>query len=267
MNDLQFYLRLVSVSIRGQMQYRASFIVSAIGQFIVTGVEALGIWALFNRFGHLSEWTLPQVAFFYGLVNVAFAFSDALARGFDKFGSEFVKTGNFDRLLVRPRSSFLQLAGHEFTLYRVGRLLQGIVVLAWAISTLNIDWSIDRLLVLLFALTSCIAFFFALVVIQATISFWTTESLEIINALTYGGVETAQYPLAIYKEGFVRFFTWVIPLGCVTYFPTVYVLGITDPLGSHPLFQALSPVAGFIFFAAATGFWTLGTRRYTSTGS
>ena len=249
------------------MQYRASFIVSALGQFIVTGVEALGIWALFNRFGHLSDWTLPQVAFFYGLVNVAFAFADALSRGFDKFGSEFVKTGNFDRLLVRPRSSFLQLAGHEFTLYRAGRLLQGLIVLGWAIAMLDISWSWDRLLVLNFALLSCIAFFVALVVIQATISFWTTESLEIINTLTYGGVETAQYPLAVYKEGFVRFFTWVIPLGCVTYFPGVYVMGAEDPLGTTRLFQALAPFAGLVFFATAAAFWTLGTRRYTSTGS
>ena len=141
MNGLQLYGRLVSVSIRGQMQYRGSFLASAIGQFIVTGVEALGIWALFDRFGHLSDWTLPQVAFFYGLVNSAFAVSAALTRGFDKFGSEFVKTGNFDRLCLRPRSPFLQLSGHEFTLYRVGRLIQGLIVLGWALTQLNIDWN------------------------------------------------------------------------------------------------------------------------------
>ena len=91
-------------------------------------------------------------------------------------------------------------------------------------------------------------FFYALIVLQATLSFWTTESLEIMNTLTYGGVETAQYPLAVYREGFVEFFTYVVPLGCVTYFPAVYVLGIPDPLGSQPLFQALAPLAGFVFF-------------------
>ncbi len=68
------------------------------------------------------------------MVNISFAFTDALARGFDLFGAQFIKTGNFDRLLLRPRSTVLQLAGHEFTLFRVGRLLQGSIVLGVGLS-------------------------------------------------------------------------------------------------------------------------------------
>ncbi len=249
------------------MQYRASFIAASVGHFVVTGVEALGIWALFDRFGGLQDWSLAQVALFYGLVNVSFALADALSRGFDLFGTQFVKTGNFDRLLLRPRSTVLQLAAHEFTLFRIGRLSQGLLVFAWAVYTLQIGWSIDKALVLLFALTSAVLLFYALVVIQATIAFWTTESLELMNTLTYGGVETAQYPLAIYRKGFQQFFTYIVPLGCVTYFPVVYVLGIADPLGSGPLFQALAPLAGFGFFGAALLLWQVGLRRYASTGS
>ncbi|MEM7220366.1 MAG: ABC-2 family transporter protein [Pseudomonadota bacterium] len=267
MSGLRLYLRYLGVSIRSQMQYRASFFAASLGTFIVTGVEAVGIWALFERFGHLTQWTLSQVALFYGLVNIAFAFTDALARGFDLFGAQFVKTGNFDRLLVRPRSTFLQLAGHEFTLYRVGRLTMGVLVLAYALATLDLSWGIAEFAVFLFALVGAFLFFYGLIVIQATISFWTTESLEIMNALTYGGVETAQYPLAIYREGFRRFFTYAVPLGCVSYFPMVYVLGIDDPLGSSRLFQAASPLAGFLFFGLTLLFWRFGLRRYASTGS
>ena len=49
------------------MQYRASFVFSALGQFLVTGIEIIGVWALFERFGGLAQWTLPQVAMFYGV--------------------------------------------------------------------------------------------------------------------------------------------------------------------------------------------------------
>jgi ABC-2 type transport system permease protein len=65
---------------------------------------------LFDRFGSLVEWELGEVAFMYGIVNIAFAISDAATRGFDVFGT-MVKSGDFDRLLVRPRSTVLQLAG------------------------------------------------------------------------------------------------------------------------------------------------------------
>jgi ABC-2 type transport system permease protein len=264
---LALYGRMIGLSIRGQMQYRASFLLMSFGHFVTTGVEMFGIWALFDRFGGLTPWTLPQVAFFYGVVNISFAFTDALARGFDLFGAQFVKTGNFDRLLLRPRSTVLQLAGHEFTLFRVGRLLQGTIVLVWACHELSIDWNAARVALLLFTLLATFLFFYGLVILGAVMSFWTTESLEIMNMLTYGGVETAQYPMAIYQKYFQRFFTFVVPLAMVTYFPILAILDIPDPLGTTRTMQSIAPAAGFAFFGASLLMWRVGVRHYTSTGS
>ena len=53
---------------------------------LVTGIEFLGLWALFDRFGSLRGWTLPEAAMFYGLINIVFSLSDAIGRGFDLFG-------------------------------------------------------------------------------------------------------------------------------------------------------------------------------------
>ncbi len=259
--------RYFGISIRGQLQYRASFLLMAGGQFASSGIEFLGLWALFDRFGHLAGWSFAQVAFFYGVVNCTFAVADAVTTGFDRFSSHYVKTGNFDRLLLRPRSTALQLAGDEFALRRVGRLLQGLVVLAWATAALDIPWDAGRAGLLLLTVAGGIAFFVALMVLQATLCFWTTESLEIMNILTYGGVETAQYPLSIYHAAFRRLFTFVIPLGCIGYFPIVAILGADDPLGTGRAFQTLAPLAGFAFLGLALAVWSAGVRRYTSTGS
>jgi ABC-2 type transport system permease protein len=73
--------------------------------------------------------------------------------------------------------------------------------------------------------------------------------------------------MAIYAKSFRRFFTFVVPLACVAYFPVVGILGIADPLGSSLLFQVLAPLAGFIFFGATLLLWRFGVRHYTSTGS
>jgi len=117
---LHLYGKLIGISLRAQMQYRASFWMLSLGQFIVTGVEFIGVWALFARFGQLVPWTLAQVAFFYGAVNVAFAFTDAAARGFDMFGAELIKTGNFDRRHCRLWEK-LYAKGATTPATRVGR--------------------------------------------------------------------------------------------------------------------------------------------------
>ncbi|MFA9479419.1 hypothetical protein ACERK3_14110 [Phycisphaerales bacterium AB-hyl4] len=53
-NGIQLYIQLLAMSIRAQLQYRVSFVLSASGQFLTTGVEFLGIWALFARFDQLQ---------------------------------------------------------------------------------------------------------------------------------------------------------------------------------------------------------------------
>jgi ABC-2 type transport system permease protein len=263
---LALYWQFVVMSLKSQMQYRTSFVFSALGQFLNTTIEIIGIWALFERFGGLAQWTLPQVAMFYGVVQSAFAIADALSSGFDQF-SACLKAGEFDRLLLRPRGTVLQLMGHELALRRIGRLLQGMIVLGWAIWQLDVPWGWSQAGLLLFTILGGVCLFFGLIVMQATLAFWTTETLELMNIMTYGGIETAQYPLAIYQPAFRRFFTLVVPLACVAYFPVVALLGIADPLGTSRTFQRLAPLAGIGFLWLALQGWKYGVRHYTSTGS
>ena len=140
-------------------------------------------------------------------------------------------------------------------------------MLAWAISTLHRTWSAWTAVLLAEAVAGGVCLFTGLVVLQATSAFWTTESLEVWNAFTYGGAFMSQYPVAIYRPWFRQFFTFVIPLACVNYFPVIAVLHRKDPLGSPALFQWLAPLAGVAFLLVALQVWKFGVRHYRSTGS
>ena len=267
LDSLRLYSRYIGVSFRGQMQYRASFIMQSVGTFLTTGIEIVGIVALFARFGSLGTWRLAEVALLYGLVNVAFATAEAVGRGFDTF-ADMVRTGDFDRLLVRPRSTALQVAGGELQLMRVGRFLQGLIVLLWAAGSLGVEWSVATVAVAVAAVLGGACLFLGLLVLQATLAFWTIQSLEVMNTLTYGGTEAGQYPLSIYRPWFRKFFTFVVPLGCVTYFPALAILGREDAfLGSSEWFHWVAPLVGVTFLGIALRVWEFGVRHYTSTGS
>lgn len=267
MNSLRLYLRLLGTSILAQLQYPASFLMMALAQFLVTFIEFIGIWALFQKFDSIQGWTLGEVAFFYATVNIAFAFADALSPGFDAFGPEFVKTGNFDRVLLRPRTTILQLAGHQLAIRRIGRLTQGLVVLFFASQMLDFHWTLVSTLWFAWIILGGIAFFLGLFVLQATLAFWTVESLEIANTMTYGGVQAAQYPFTIYADWFRKLMTYVVPLATIAYFPVVGLLGKADPLGSSLLFQVFAPGLGLGFLLLSFGIFQIGVRHYTSTGS
>jgi len=267
MGSLALYFRLIGASVRSQMQYRVSFLMLSLAAFMHTSVELAAVWALFARFRTLRGWRLPEVALFFGIITIALAVGDAFARCFDIL-PRLIRSGEFDRMLIRPRSVALQLVGHELTLFRVGRASVGLAVLLWAAAALGVHWTAARVALLVTAILGGVCLFSGLWVLQATLSFWTTEGLEIMNAFTYGGCETAQYPLAIYRPWFRKFFTFVVPLACVSYFPGLAILGRHDTaLGSPDWFGWVSPAIGLVFLLAALRVWRFGIRHYTSTGS
>lgn len=263
MDAWRLYWRMVGLSIRGQLQYRASFVMFTIGDAMKGFIEYLGIWAFFGRFGTLGEWTLAEAGVFFGMVSIAFAITELLMRALLVF-SGHVRNGDFDRLLVRPRGTLLQLMGTECQLIRIGRLLQGVAVLAVSLGLLQVTWGWDRWLLLLLSIASGAFLFAGIIVLQATSCFWTIESLEAWNALTYGGVSTLQYPLSIYPRFLRYLFTYVVPLAALSYWPCAYLL---DRGYASPWLSWLSPAIGVLFFAVSTCVWRYGERHYRSTGS
>ncbi len=263
---LRLYRKYAGISIRGQLQYPASFVMQTLGSLLITGIEFLAIAALFTRFGALEGWKLGEMAVFYGMITIAFASCDTITKGFDSMDS-LVKRGELDRILLRPRGTILQILEYDFTLRRIGRFSQGFAVLLYGFLTVPVHFTVGRVIVLSAAFLGSTFVFISLMLIRAALAFRTTETLELMNTMTYGGVQTAQYPISIFPVGLRRFFTFIVPLACVNYFPILFVLGKPDPLGSPAWLLALSPAGGFLFLIAGVAVWRAGIMRYTSTGS
>ena len=260
---MKLYFKYLLIHFKSQLQYRTSFWLLSIGQFFIPFTVFLGLYLLFEQFGQIKGWDFFEVALCFAVIHLAFSLSECLARGFDVFSSLIVK-GEFDRLLVRPRSTFLQVLGSKFEFTRVGRLLQSGFVFVLALSNLSIEWSITKVLTLLFMISSGVFIFTGIYMLAAAMCFWTVQGLEVANIFTDGGREMAQYPLNIYQRWVTRFFTYVIPFGTVNYLPLMFVIGKNE---GNELLTMLIPMAGSLFILPCFLVWKIGVRHYRSTGS
>lgn len=267
MNGFRLLGRYLSASVHTQMQYPASVIMLGVGSFAATIIDLVAAWVLFDRFGAIHGWRFGDIAMFFGLVSTSFAIADFMTRGFDVLGTEFIRTGNFDRILLRPRTATVQLIGHDFRFSRAGRLVQGLVVIAIATRSLGFHWGVASVALALWTIAGGVALFAGLMVLQGALSFWTTESLEVMNLLTYGGIQAAQFPLSIYQPWFRDFLIFIVPIGCVAYFPVLAILGKPDPLGAPHWLLPFTPAAGILFLMLSLVAWRAGIAKYTSTGS
>jgi ABC-2 type transport system permease protein len=265
---IQIYRRLIGVQIRSQLQYRASFLLDTFTTGFTVISFFLAFALIFQRFGSVGGWSLAEVAFLYGTVETAFGTMDMLFSAFDPrdFG-QLIRRGGLDQLLLRPLGITLQVLGSEFVVRRLGRIAQGFAVLLFAASLLNVQWTLAKLLFMPVVLASLVCFFGGLFVIGATITFWTIESIEIMNIFTYGGSEMMSYPMHIYPDWMRRFFTYIVPAIFLNYYPALYFLDKPDPLGLPAFAPFLAPVAGVGTLIAALLFWRFGLRHYQSTGT
>jgi ABC-2 type transport system permease protein len=265
-DELRVTLRIMGIRWRGQMAYRASFWMQIISNFIVNFAEIVALFAMFYRFDSMGGWTLPEVAFLHGVSMITFSAADTLVVGLNSVPGQ-IRQGEFDRVLIRPMSSWLQSVVSEVSLRHLGQFAQGGIVFAYAVSNLAIDWSPSRVLVLAMMVVSGLALFSALFTVEAILSFWTVNSVEAVNAFTYGGSDLAQFPLHIFNRGMRFLFLWIIPVGFVTYYPALYILKKEDPLGAPGWFLFLGPVIIALFCLAVAWGWRQGIRHYRSTGS
>lgn len=263
---LRAYGLIAAMWLRSTMAYRASFVMTAIGNFAATAFDFVAIMLMFSHVDVLGGYTLPEIALLYGAAGTAFGLADLAMGSMDRLGRR-VRDGTLDTLLVRPVPVIAQVAADRFALRRLGRITQGLLVLGYALVTLDIEWTLVKVVMVPLMLLSGAAIFGAVFVVGAAFQFFAQDASEVQNSFTYGGNTLLQYPPTVFAKDLVRGVTFVVPLAFVNWLPALYVLGREYPLGLPQWVAFLPPVVAAGCWAVAGLAWRAGLRSYRSTGS
>lgn len=263
------YLRLVTMQIKAQMQYRVDLVLDVLTYFLVTALEFATLLIYFVPFPTMLGWSMGEVALLGAVVSIGFGLAELFGGGIDNF-AVIIRQGDFDRILLRPVTALMQVSTTQFRLRRFGRITQGIGAFALALFFLrgtHLAWTLPKVLVLCLGIVSSALIFVSILLLGATVCFWTVETTELTNILTYGGREMLSYPLTIYHQLMQRLFVFIVPLAFGTYIPVCYILGRTLPFALPGWLAFLSPPIALLFALAALAFWRFGVHHYQSTGS
>ncbi|MFI6641575.1 ABC transporter permease [Streptomyces sp. NPDC050504] len=265
-HGLRCYVLIAAMWIRSTMAYRMSFAMTLFGNLSVTAFDFVTILLMFSHVDALGGYSLPEIAFLYGAASTAFGLTDLLLGSMDRLGRR-VRDGTLDTLLVRPVPVLVQIAADRYALRRLGRILQGSLVLAYGLVNVDVDWTADKVLLVPLMLLSGAAIFAAVFVAGAAFQFLALDAAEVQSAFTYGGNTLLQYPPTVFAKDLVRAVTFVVPLAFVNWLPALYVLGRPYPLDLPGWVAFTPPLVAVACCALASLAWRMGIRSYRSTGS
>jgi ABC-2 type transport system permease protein len=266
-DDLRLYTHLLSIQVRSQAQYKLNMAIDIGAYFAVTSLEFGAMLLYFGPFPSMFGWKVGEVALLYAIMSISFGFAEMFGAGIDLF-PDTIRLGEFDRILLRPASSFLLVIGSDFRLRRLGRISQGIIAMLVTLPLLpGLHWTPAKILAFVLGIGSGSILFMSVLLLGATLCFWTVETTELTNILTYGGREMLSYPIVIYHQILQRFFLFIVPLAFGSYVPTCYLLGRPLPFGLPNEVVFIAPLVALLFSLLAGAIWQSGVRHYQSTGS
>ncbi|MFD9265171.1 ABC transporter permease [Streptomyces goshikiensis] len=260
------YGLIVAMWIRSTMTYRTSFFLATFGNAAVQLLDFVAIYIMFSHVEALGGFSLPEIALLYGSCSASLGLADLLLGNTDRIGVR-VRDGSLDTMLVRPVPLLAQVAADRFALRRLGRIVQGLGVLGWAVWALDVAWTPGKVLLVPVMIVAGAAIFAAVMLAGAAFQFVAGDAAEVQNSFTYGGNTMLQYPPTVFGKDLLRGVTFIVPLAFVNWLPALHVLGRPDPLGLPGWVGYLSPLVAFVAFLPASLAWRAGVRSYRSTGS
>lgn len=258
---MRLYIKFFGIHLKGAMQYKFSFLLVTIGQFLVSFNAFLGILFMFNRFNEVKGYSFSEVLLCFSITLMSYSIAEMFMKGLDSFALT-ISNGEFDRILLRPRSTMLLVVSGKIEFTRMGRILQAILMLIYGVVASGIDWTISKIVTLCLMIIGGAVIFGCLFAIYASICFFTLEGLEFMNVLTDGAREYGKYPLNIYGKGVLKLCTYLVPYTLFQYYPFLSLIGQE----AH-WYYMFFPIVGCLFIIPSYLFWRFGVKHYRSTGS
>ncbi len=263
---MRYVINAMRMNLRSAAQYRKSFLMQCLSQLVMTAGDLWAVLLLLERFGHMGHWEAGEILFFFGVMHITFSFTEIINRGLCTFSSMMIRNGGFDTVLLRPRSPLKQVILSRADPRRVGSILVGLTAVAVASAALGTQWTLWKVLLVLWSMAGTVCLLMGLFLIEAIVCIFSVQSIEMVNVLTYGGRSACQYPIDLYPGPIRLLFTYVVPIALCLQVPVSLVLG-------RPMFEAptaavwLFPLTGAAFAALIALLWRIGVRHYRSTGS
>lgn len=260
------YLNILScfwgTAIAAEMEYRANFVLSALGSLIILG-GALFTLLLFYSTGYvMGGWSLHEAMMVVACYTILDGFQQALLAPNRTQITELVREGKLDFVLLKPLDSQLYLSLRRLSLWGLPNILLGSGLLILAASGMETAITLAGLLLGLVAMGLALVILYALGYLLSTLTVWLVK-MDNITLAMQALLEAGRYPVPAYPMVYRIFFTLVVPVAFMTSVPAQSFFA---PRQALAWVLGSAAVAGLLLLVSCV-FWRFALRSYTSASS
>lgn len=258
--NISLYLSLLKVSLKEILIYRIDCIVGIFSQLIVQLVSLVFMFVVFQNTENIAGWNFKQILLLFGITRIAIGISGYCFDGLYDIGPKYIKSGEFDKILLRPVHPLISIIGDSREFVSIADVILGLILTICMLIQLSIPITALLIIKILFFSIIGALIIGAINTIFSISSFWTYRSNEVIWSF-YRMYTFTEYPITIYNKFIRILITIILPFAFVAYYPTMAYLGFNSYL------IYLSPIVTIILWIVAIKLWNLALNKYRSTGN
>jgi ABC-2 type transport system permease protein len=249
------------VSATTAMHYRFDFLIHGGISLWWMVWTLVPVFVVFGGRAEVAGWTLPEA-----LVVIAwFTFLRGILEGVINPSLqqliEHIRFGTLDFVLIKPADAQFLVSTAKFVPWKIVDLVAAGVIVGIAFQRLGRAPEPEDVAIAAVLLGVACLVLYSMWILVVCAAFWVVR-LDNLSYLFTSIFDAARWPLSIFPGGWRILFTFVIPLGLMTTYPAMAILGRLEAR------TAAGAVAGALALAAlARLLWTRALGRYTSASS
>lgn len=257
----------VGTVIKAWFQYRVDAVLRSLAVFLRESTGVIVIWFALLKFDSLNDWNMQEMLFLFSLLFLTYGIMILFFTGLRDFGWT-VRTGGFDRFLLRPRGVLFQLIFVNADWFAaIGHGGLGLVLFILTAGRVGIQWDVATVLYYILAVAGGVLIQGAIFLFLATLNIYLLETGSLKEVFYWNARKFAGYPVSIFHKAVQVFMIYVVPFAFVNYFPSQFLLRKPDMQQFPEIFLYLTPFVGVGMYLLAYLFWRYSLRHYESSGN
>lgn len=249
------------VAVARAMQYRVDFLVRGVVATFWVFWNVVPLLVVFSGRRSVAGWSFDEALVVMAWFQLLKAFLEGVVNPGLVGAVEHIRVGTLDFVLLKPADAQLLVSTAQYELWRVMDVVGGVVLLVRAFIGLGHPPAAADVAVALALLVGSALTVYSIGVLAVSIAFWVIR----IGNLTYlfnAIFDAGRWPIQVFRGFWRILFTFVIPLGLMTTYPAMALLGRLD---GRTALAALGGAA--VFFLGSRAIFQRALGHYTSASS
>lgn len=260
---IKIYTIFIKQYLKTLMEYRTDFLIGMLSFFVMQASNIIFISVIFSRVPHLNGWSYHEVLFIYGFSQIPRGIDHLFTDNLWLLANFYVKSGQFDKYLLRPINPLFHLIAERFQPDAFGEIIIGVSIVIYAYKQLALSFTLLQWGLFVIAVLAGVVIYTSIKLIGASLSLWTKKSQQFLFII-YQLADFSSYPISIFSTFIKVILTFIIPFSFVAFVPASFFIG--RPYIPMTILACVL-VASVLWSIAYHGVWKQGLKAYESTGS